>query len=54
MEGWMVVVNEISLFDTSPFRDANQIALPNEHPIEVQANDQSKDADEAEGRAALT
>ena len=46
----MVAMNGISLPDTSLFRDANQIALPNEHPIKVQADDQSEDADEREGQ----
>ena len=49
-EGWMVAMNGISLPDTSLFRDANQIALPNEHPIKVQADDQSEDTDEREGQ----
>ena len=45
----MAVVNAIGLPDTSPFRDTNQIPLPDDPPIEVQAKDQSKEANEEEG-----
>lgn len=40
------MVNAISLPDTSPFSDANQIPLPNDLPIEVQTDDPPMDADE--------
>lgn len=53
VEGWMAAMNGIGLPDSSPFRDAIQIPLPNDHPIEVQANDQSEDTDEEEGETAL-
>lgn len=44
MEGYMVAVNAISLLDTSPFKDVNQIPLPNDPPEDTQADDQLKDA----------
>lgn len=53
VEGWMAAMNGIGRPDSSPFRDAIQIPLPNDHPIEVQANDQSEDTDEEEGETAL-
>ena len=49
----MVTIYAISLPESSPFRDANQIPLLDDPPIEVQANDQSEDAEEEEGEDRL-
>lgn len=37
MEGWMAVVNAISFPKTSPFRNSDQIPLPEFLEVEVQA-----------------
>lgn len=42
----MVVVNAISLLESSSFRDASQIPLPDDPPVEAQADNQSEDAKE--------
>ena len=50
MEGWMVVVNAIGLPDTSPFRSADQISLPEDLEVKAQAQEQSEDnSEEDEG-----
>lgn len=48
-EGWMAAINAIGLPQNSFFRGTKQIPLPNDLPIEVQADDQSEDAEEEEG-----
>lgn len=36
MDGWMAVVNAFNLPFTSPFRDTNQVPLPEDPEVEVQ------------------
>ena len=45
----MTAVNAIGLLDTSPFRDADQIPLLEDLPVEVWAQEQPEDSGEEEG-----
>ena len=48
MEGWMAAMNAISLLDTSPFRSADQILLPEDPEAQAQAPKQDEDSSEKE------
>jgi len=49
VEGWLIAVNVIGLLDTSPFRDANQIPLPEDPPVEVRDQEQPEDSGKEKG-----
>lgn len=54
MEGWMTVVNTISLLEDSPFRNSEQVLLPEDATSEVQAEEQVENSsDEEEGAVSL-
>lgn len=46
MEGWMAVVNAIGLLDNSPYRDASQVPLPKDPPVDTQVDDQGEESEE--------
>lgn len=52
-EGWMVAVNAISLPDSSPFRDPDQIPLPDDPLVEVRAHEQPWDGGDEYGEDSL-
>lgn len=54
MEGWMATVNAIELYDDSPFRSTDQVPLPKDPTIGVQAGKEKEDSsDEEKGAETL-